>query len=123
MSIGFTPNGRQIQTTPNGSIRLPFYGSESNLDVQCLTLGKHSDSKLDPPVEPWSTGIQYLRIEPIRPWELRTKNQGVPHTYHDISVVATLATTQTKARFLVDEVENYSTRGTNRYQVIFNDCA
>ena len=36
-------------------------------------------------VEPWSTG--HGQFSDIRPWEPKHENQGVPHTYHDISVV------------------------------------
>src|SRR5207249_892560 len=48
-------------------------------------------------------------------------NQGVPHDYHDLSVVAPPCYDTNLSTFRIDEVENPLNAGTNRYQVIFND--
>ncbi|KAH0558735.1 hypothetical protein GP486_004621 [Trichoglossum hirsutum] len=62
------------------------YGTESNLEVDVFAAGLPSKQNLNNPVEPWSTGKgQYHNV---RPWEPTHENQGDPHDYHDLSVVA-----------------------------------
>jgi hypothetical protein len=73
------------QTDPNHPERLDpntVYGSESNVDVPVLG----EIQNLTHQVEPWSTGVG--AYHPIRPWEAIHENQGFPHTYHHISIVA-----------------------------------
>jgi len=81
----------QWQTDPRHPERLDqstLYGAESNLDVPTPDLlGNIQIQNLTHLVEPWSTGIQISENRPIRPWEPTHENQGVPHTYHHISVV------------------------------------
>jgi hypothetical protein len=62
------------------------YGSESNLDVSVNAVGVSSSQNLTHNVEPWSTG--HGEYADIRPWEPTHENQGSPHDYHDLSVVA-----------------------------------
>jgi hypothetical protein len=64
------------------------YGSEGNTDVDVIAVGVHSVQNLTHNVEPWSTG--HGEFHDIRPWERTHENEGVPHTYHDISVVTPL---------------------------------
>ena len=65
------------------------YGAESNFDVSVPDLlGNIQIQNLTHLVEPWSTGNQISVTKRIRPWEATHENQGVPHTYHDASVVA-----------------------------------
>src|SRR5262249_25965755 len=76
------------QTDPNHPERLDpntVYGSESNLDVDVRFVGIHSVQNLTHNVEPFSTGHGQFRD--IRPWAA-PENQGVPHDYHHITVVA-----------------------------------
>ena len=62
------------------------YGAEANLDVTVPDLlGGNTVQNLTHLVEPWSTGVG--EFHSIRPWEPTNENQGVPHNYHDISVV------------------------------------
>ncbi|MFT0174274.1 tyrosinase family protein [Paraburkholderia mimosarum] len=62
------------------------YGLESNMDVDVIAVGVHSNQNLTHLVEPWSTG--HGEYHDIRPWEPTHENQGSPHDYHDLSVVA-----------------------------------
>lgn len=82
----------QWQTDPAHPERLDpntVYGAESNKDVPVPDLLGHTQiQNLTHLVEPWSTGIQITEDRPIRPWEPAHENQGVPHDYHHISVVA-----------------------------------
>jgi hypothetical protein len=91
------------------------YGSEFNLDVNVLG----ETQNLTHNVEPWSSG--HGEYHDIRPWEPTHENQGVPHTYHDLSVVAPPCYDTNLSSFRVDEVENPLSVATNRYQVVFND--
>jgi hypothetical protein len=115
----------QWQTDPLHTERLEeitVYGAESNLDVPVDDLlGNTQIQNLTHLVEPWSTGIQISENRPIRPWEPTHENQGVPHTYHDISVVAPPCYDTNQSTFRIDEVENPFNAGTNRFQLIFND--
>ena len=81
----------QWQTDPGHPDRLReggVYGSEWDLDVKVDDLLGHIQTQnLAHLVEPWSTGIQISENRPIRPWEKTHENQGVPHTYHDISLI------------------------------------
>jgi hypothetical protein len=61
------------------------YGSESNLDVDVFAAGIHSGQNLTHLVEPFSTGVGKFAV--IRPWAA-PENQGQPHDYHDLSVIA-----------------------------------
>ncbi len=70
-------------------------------------------------VEPWSTGTGHYHA--IRPWEPTHENQGVPHDYHDISVVAPPCYDTNLSSFRIDEVENPLNAATGRYKVVFND--
>jgi hypothetical protein len=63
-----------------------LYGLESNLDVDVIAVGVHSLQNLTHQVEPWSTG--HGQYHDIRPWEPTHENQGSPHDYHDLAVVA-----------------------------------
>lgn len=82
----------QWQTDPAHPERLvasTVYGAETNLDVPATDLLGHTQiQNLSHLVEPWSTGIQISENRPIRPWEPMHENQGHPHTYLDLSVVA-----------------------------------
>lgn len=115
----------QWQTDPAFPGRLDpntVYGAESNLDVPVPDLLGHTQiQNLSHNVEPWSTGIQISENRPIRPWEPTHENQGVPHTYHHISVVSPPCYDTNLSTFRIDEVENPFNAGTNRFQVIFND--
>ncbi|MCU1260904.1 MAG: common central of tyrosinase protein, partial [Bryobacterales bacterium] len=62
------------------------YGLEGNMDVDVIAVGVHSVQNLTHQVEPWSTGQG--EFHNIRPWEPTHENQGSPHDYHDLSVVA-----------------------------------
>jgi len=62
------------------------YGSESNLDVTVNFFGQIEQQNLTHNVEPWSSG--HGEFADIRPWEPTHENQGSPHDYHDLSVVA-----------------------------------
>jgi len=62
------------------------YGAESNMDVDVIAVGVHSVQNMTHLVEPWSTGQGEYHT--IRPWEPTHENQGFPHDYHDLSVVA-----------------------------------
>lgn len=110
------------QTDPNHPERLDpatVYGSESNLDVDVRAVGITSLQNLTHLVEPWSTGQG--EFANIRPWEPTHENQGFPHDYHHISVVAPPCYDTNQSTFRIDEVENPLDAATNRYQVIFND--
>jgi hypothetical protein len=61
------------------------YGAESNLDVDVIAVGVHSLQNLTHQVEPFSTG--HAQYADIRPWAA-PENQGQPHDYHDLTVVA-----------------------------------
>lgn len=84
-------------------------------------------------VEPWSTGANtFLDKDPnnpnqtiaitfyIRPWSA-PDNQGQPHDYHDISLVAPPCYDTNKSDFRIDAAQNPFNAGSNRFQVIFND--
>jgi Common central domain of tyrosinase/von Willebrand factor type A domain len=74
------------QCDPNHPERLnpnTVYGSESDMNVN---VGIQSVQNLSNPVEPFSTGRGQFGA--IRPWEPTHENEGSPHTYHDIQVVA-----------------------------------
>ena len=78
----------QWQTDPAHPERLApdtVYGAESNSDVTVHEQGKAIVQNLTHLVEPWSTGAG--EFHSIRPWEPTHENQGVPHTYHHMSVV------------------------------------
>src|SRR5262249_17118380 len=92
---------------------------ESNLDVDVRAVGITSLQNLTHLVEPWSTGQG--EFANIRPWEPTHENQGFPHDYHHISVVAPPCYDTNQSTFRIDEVENPLDAATNRYQVIFND--
>jgi hypothetical protein len=62
------------------------YGAETNMDVDVIAVGVHSVQNLTHQVEPWSTG--HGEFHDIRPWEPTHENQGDPHTYQDLSLVA-----------------------------------
>jgi Common central domain of tyrosinase/von Willebrand factor type A domain len=115
----------QWQTDPMHFERLvesTVYGAESNLDVPVPDLlGDTQIQNLTHLVEPWSTGIQVTENRPIRPWEPTHENQGIPHTYHHISVVAPPCYDTNQNTFRINEVENPFNVGTNRFQLIFND--
>jgi len=116
------PNGRRIPITLSGWFESTLYGTEANLDVQVPDLlGNIQIQNLTHFVEPWSTGIQISENRPIRPWEPTHENQGVKHTYHDISIVAPPCYDTNQNTFRIDEVENPFNAGTLRYQIIFND--
>jgi hypothetical protein len=95
-----------------------IYGSESDMDVDVIAVGTHSVQNLTHLVEPWSTGHGEFTV--IRPWESTHENQGFPHDYHHISVVAP-GCYDNPPNFRIDEVENPFNAATNRYQIIFND--
>jgi hypothetical protein len=61
------------------------YGAESNMNVDVTAVGIHSTQNLTHLVEPFSTGVGLFAV--IRPWAA-PENQGQPHDYHDLSVVA-----------------------------------
>ncbi len=83
------------------------YGAESNLDVPVPDLLGHTQiQNLTHLVEPWSTGIQITENRPIRPWEPTHENQGVPHDYHDVSVVAPPCYDTNHQNVILDEVVN-----------------
>jgi len=110
------------QTDPLHPERLneaTVYGSESNLDVVVSAFGETHVQNLTHLVEPWSTGQG--DFHPIRPWEPTHENQGFPHDYHDISVVAPPCYDTNLSTFRIDEVANPLDAATNRFQVIFND--
>lgn len=75
-------------------------------------------AELNQNVEPWSTGVGSFHS--IRPW-FAPENQGFPHDYKHISVVAPPCYDTNQSAFRVDEVENPFNAATNRYQLIFND--
>jgi hypothetical protein len=114
----------QWQTDPAYPERLnpaSVYGSESSLDV---TIPDPFESgmvvqNLTHLVEPWSTGIGHYHS--IRPWEPTHENQGAPHDYHDISIVAPPCYDTNLSSFRIDEVENPLNASTGRYKVVFND--
>ncbi|KAJ5462121.1 common central of tyrosinase domain-containing protein [Penicillium desertorum] len=62
------------------------YGAESNMDVDVFAVGVTSVQNLTHQVEPWSTG--HGVFHDIRPWEPSHENQGFPHDYHHLTVVA-----------------------------------
>ena len=62
------------------------YGAESDMAVNVNAVGVISVQNLTNQVEPWSTG--HGQFHDIRPWEPIHENQGFPHDYHHISVVA-----------------------------------
>jgi hypothetical protein len=63
------------------------YGNESDLTVDVQAAGIQSSQNLTKDlVEPWSTG--HGQFGNIRPWEPTHENQGSPHTYLDLSIVA-----------------------------------
>jgi Common central domain of tyrosinase len=110
------------QTDPAHSERLDpntVYGAESNMDVDVIAVGMHSVQNLTHQVEPWSTG--HGQFNDVRPWEPTHENQGFPHDYHHLSVVAPPCYDTNQSTFRVDEAENPFNAVTNRYQVIFND--
>jgi len=110
------------QTDPAHPERLDpatVYGSESNLDVNVNFFGLVSLQNMTHNVEPWSTG--HGEFADIRPWESTHENQGFPHDYHHISVVAPPCYDTNQSSFRIDEVENPFNAATNRYQVFFND--
>ena len=111
------------QTDPAHPERLDestVYGAESNLDVEVEDFfGGTTIQNLTNLVEPWSTGVG--EFHNIRPWEPTHENQGVPHDYHDLSIVAPPCYDTNLSTFRIDEVENPFDAGTGRYQVIFND--
>lgn len=115
----------QWQTDPAHPERLvptTVYGSETNLDVPVPDLlGNTQIQNLSHLVEPWSTGVQISENRPIRPWEPTHENQGDPHTYLDLSVVAPPCYDTNQTNFRIDEVQNPFNASTNRFQVIFND--
>lgn len=96
------------QTDPAHPERLDpntVYGTESNLDVTVPDfLGGNTVQNLTHLVEPWSTGIGHFHA--IRPWEPTHENQGVPHNYHDISVVAPPCYDTNHQNVVLDEVVN-----------------
>jgi Common central domain of tyrosinase/von Willebrand factor type A domain len=98
----------QWQTDPAHPNRLDpntVYGAESNLDVTVPDfLGGTTVQNLTHLVEPWSTGIGHFHA--IRPWEPTHENQGVPHNYHDISVVAPPCYDTNHQNVVLDEVVN-----------------
>jgi hypothetical protein len=112
------------QTDPAHPARLvpgTVYGAESSLPVTIPNpFGSGTITQnLTDLVEPWSTGTGHYHN--IRPWEPTHENQGVPHDYHDISVVSPPCYDTNKSTFQIDAVENPLDGATNRYQVIFND--
>ena len=112
------------QTDPSHPGRLDpstVYGAESSSNVTIpnpFGAGTVVQNLTDL-VEPWSTGTGHYHD--IRPWEPTHENQGVPHDYHDLSIVAPPCYDTNQSTFRIDEVENPFNAGTNRYQVIFND--
>ena len=99
------------QTDPAHPERLDpttVYGSESNLDVNVNAVGVQSIQNLTHLVEPWSTG--HGEFADVRPWEPTHENQGFPHDYHHISVVAPPCYDTNQSSFRIDEVEIRSTR-------------
>jgi hypothetical protein len=78
------------QTDPNHPERLDpalVYGAESNVDETIPDgFGGTTVQNLTHLVEPWSTGAGHFHA--IRPWEPTHEHLGVPHDYHDVSVVA-----------------------------------
>jgi hypothetical protein len=62
-----------------------IYGAESNMDVDVDFAGIHSVQNLTHLVESFSTGHGQFAV--IRPWAA-PENQGQPHDYHDLTVVA-----------------------------------
>lgn len=110
------------QTDPNHPERLSpntVYGIESNMDVDVNAVGVQSLQNLTHQVEPWSTGTG--EFTNVRPWESTHENQGFPHDYHHISVVAPPCYDTNLSTFRIDEVENPFNVGTGRFQIIFND--
>ncbi len=98
---------------------LTLYGSEANLDVTVNDFGESHVQNLTHLVEPWSTGVG--EFHSIRPWEPTHENQGVPHTYHDPSVVSPPCYDTNLSAFRIDDAENPLNSATGRYQVLFND--
>lgn len=110
----------QWQTDPNHTERLEIqnvYGAESNADVVIPDpFGPGTVTQnLTYLVEPWSTGIGHYH--PIRPWEPTHEHQGIPHDYHDISLVAPPCYDTNQSYFLVQNIFNAAT---NHYQINFN---
>lgn len=66
------------------------YGEESNKDVAVFAAGMSSVQNLTHQVEPWSTGHGMVQgeVKVIRPWEPTRENEGFPHDYHHLLVVA-----------------------------------
>src|ERR1700730_11467938 len=111
------------QTDPAHPTRLDpimVYGTETTGDVQAPDgFGGTDLQNLSHNVEPWSTGVGQYHT--IRPWESTHENQGVPHDYHDLTVIAPPCYDTNLSSFRIDQVENPLDAGTNRSQVIFND--
>jgi len=81
------------------------YATEGNLDVTVPDfLGGTTVQNLTHLVEPWSTGVG--EFHNIRPWEATHENQGVPHDYHDPSVVAPPCYDTNHQNVVLDEVIN-----------------
>jgi hypothetical protein len=111
------------QTNPAFPARLDpssLYGTEpgqqpnGNVDI-----GGGEIQNLSSNVEPWSTGVGEFHT--IRPWESTFENQGFPHDYRHISVVAPPCYDTNLSTFRIDEVENPFNAASNRFQIIFND--
>lgn len=106
------------QTDPAHPERLDpatVYGAETNLDVDV----NGEIQNLTHLVEPWSTGQGEFHA--IRPWESTHENQGFPHTYAHISVVAPACYDTNLSDFRIDEVQNPFNTGSNAFQILFND--
>jgi hypothetical protein len=109
------------QTDPAHPERLvgaTVYGTESNLDVM---VGAEIQN-VNHQVEPWSTGHSFDQFGTehfTRPW-YAPENEGVPHTYKHISVVAPPCYDTNHPNFFVVEAENTFNAGTSRFQVNFN---
>lgn len=110
------------QTDPAHPERLvpgTVYGTESNLDVQVFEQIQNVNHQ----VEPWSTGHsfdQFGQEHFTRPW-YAPENQGEPHTYKHVSVVAPPCYDTNHTNYFVAEAENVFNAVTSRYEVNFND--
>lgn len=106
------------QTDPAHPERLDpatVYGAETNLDVNV----NGDIQNLTRLVEPWSTGQGEFHA--IRPWEATHENQGQPHTYAHISVVAPACYDTNLSNFRIDEVQNPFNAVSGAFQILFND--
>lgn len=95
------------QTDPVHPERLDpttVYGTESNLDVQVMSVVQNVNHN----VEPWSSGAsvdEFGVSHNTRPW-YAPENEGVPHTYKALSVVSPPCYDTNFTNVVMDEIEN-----------------